>query len=117
MNKTLLLILPILFACAGQEKKQQALNKWEGVKVSELKDHPYFKNLPMNKVKNQSGIETWILRDQTRYQTDAYCQGLGGCLGMPTYNCNNIFIVQNDVILDFEQNGSCPGPKTIEIKN
>lgn len=114
------LILPLLllfYSCSSQEKKQLKMDEWEGIKTSALEEHPYFKNLPLNKIKNKSGIETWVFRDQTRFQTDAYCQGIGGCLGLPTYNCNNIFSVQNEIILDFEQKGSCPGAKTIEIKN
>lgn len=109
--------LSLLFSCSSrkrEEEKAEAWKEWQGKSVSAIKEHAYFKHLPLKKIKNESGIETWILKDQTRFQTDAYCSSLGGCLGMPTYNCNNVFSVKNNVILDFEQNGSCPGAKTIE---
>ncbi len=114
-----LLPLCLLLSCSSRksdEKKALAWESWSGKSTDEIKAHPYFKNLPMKKVKNKSGVETWILRDQTRFQTDAYCSSLGGCLGMPTYNCNNVFSIKDNVILDFEQKGSCPGIKTIEAR-
>lgn len=116
MEKFVSLILLItLVACAkSEEKRKLAQSDWHGLEASALKDHKYFKTLPLKKIQNKSGIETWIFRDQTSFQTDAYCSSLGGCLGMPTYNCNNIFSVKDGIILDFEQNGSCPGVKTIE---
>ena len=107
----------ILFSCSTRkrdEKQAAAWSEWQGKSADEIRKHSYFKNLPLKKLKNQSGIETWILRDQTRFQTNAYCSSLGGCTGIPTYNCNNVFSVKENVILDFEQSGSCPGTKTIE---
>lgn len=87
--------------------------QWEGRDVSEIEEHKYFKHLPRKIVKNKSGIDTWIYRDQTRYHTDAYCQSLGGCISIPTYNCLNAFSVQDNTILDFDQEGTCPGINTI----
>lgn len=116
MEKLFLLLVIIIFsACArNEQKKELAQSDWKGLEASAILSHSYFKSLPHKIIKNKSGIETWIFRDQTRFQTDAYCSSLGGCAGMPTYNCNNVFSVQNNIILDFEQNGSCPGTKTIK---
>ena len=113
MKRCFIIFLATLISCSSKEQKTQAQNEWVGVSVSKLYEHPYFKNLPVSKVKNKSGIETWIFKDQSKFQTDAYCQSLGGCMGMPIYNCNNIFSVEDSIILDFKQSGSCPGVKTI----
>jgi hypothetical protein len=113
MKTCLMIFMVTLISCSSKEQKIKAQTEWEGVSVSKIDEHPYFKNLPVSKVTNKSGIETWILKDQSKFQTDAYCQSLGGCLGMPIYNCNNIFSVKDNIILDFEQKGSCPGIKTI----
>lgn len=112
-------ILPTLLlpSCAANKKKRAlAWEDWKGRSTSELKEHPYFKILPITKKTHDDGNETWLLRDQSRFQSDAYCQSLGGCIGLPTYNCDNIFSVKNDLILGFEQKGSCPGTKTIEAQ-
>lgn len=116
-NLTILILVFILVSCSSRksdEKRALAWTQWKGKSVNEIDKNPYFKNLRTTKIKNKSGIETWILRDQTQYQTDAYCSSLGGCTGMPTYNCNNVFSVKDNVILDFVQDGTCPGVKTIE---
>lgn len=114
------LILPLLlltgFSCTSvnRDEKILAWEEWKGRPVAALEEHPYFKTLPVSKIKHEDGLETWVLRDQARFQTDAYCQSLGGCIGMPTYNCDNAFSVKDGLILGYEQNGSCPGLKTIE---
>lgn len=108
-------ILSILFSCSSTEKqKELAWESWINQSVKELDKHPYFKNLPLKKIKHDNGIETWLYRDQSRFQSDSYCQSLGGCQGMPIYNCDNAFSIQDGIILGFEQNGSCPGPKVIQ---
>ena len=116
MRFTLLFLAVGFISCArvNQEKKVLAWEDWKGLPTSAISKNDYLKSLPVTKVKHEDGLETWVLRDQSRFQTDAYCQSLGGCMGMPTYNCDNAFSVKNDIILDFEQNGSCPGVKTIE---
>ncbi len=118
MNKLPLLILILITAsCSSRkavEKRLLAQEDWKGRNVSELKEHPYFQHLPITKIPHEDGIETWVLRDQSKFQTDAYCQSLGGCMGMPQYNCDNAFSVKDNVILGFDQSGGCPGPSTIE---
>lgn len=114
--KTILLIMILfsLFSCSStQDQKELARESWKGRSTKELGKHPYFKHLPIKKVKHEYGLETWIFRDQSRFQSDSYCQSLGGCQGIPIYNCDNGFSIKDDVILGFEQTGSCPGPKVI----
>ncbi len=112
------LIVPLLLVTActsiNREKKILAWEAWKGRPVSALEVHPYFKTLPVSKVKHEGGIETWILTDQARFETDAYCQSLGGCIGVPTTNCDNAFSVKEGLILGLEQNGSCRSLRTIE---
>lgn len=114
----LLLLLLLVVSCSSSkkrdEKKAEAWTEWKGKSIDEIKKHPYFKILPYTKIQNESGIETWIFRDQTKFQTDAYCSSIGGCIGVPSFNCNNVFSVKRNLILDFEQKGSCPGVKTIK---
>ena len=69
------------------------------------------------KIINNQGLETWIFKDQTPFQSSAYCQSLGGCQGMTIYNCESAFSVKDDEILGFEQSGICPGIKTSEWQN
>lgn len=113
-----LLILFTFTTCTtiSEEEKFAAWEEWEGLSTYTLEEHPYFKNLPLTKIKNAQGPETWIFKDESRFQTKAYCDSLGGCIGMPTYNCSNAFSVEKGVILGFEQTGSCPGIKTIEVQ-
>jgi hypothetical protein len=114
----LILIFVIASSCSSQKEAQhkRALVKesWTGHPISELMEHPYFKDLLVKKVPHDNGIETWVFRQQTKFQTGAYCQSLGGCMGMPQYSCDNTFSVKKDVVIGFEQTGSCPGPSTIE---
>lgn len=114
----LLLILVMTSGCSFVKKQEKnrllAQEDWKGHNVSELKEHTYFKYLPVKKIKHEDGVETWILKDQSKFQTGAYCQGLGGCMGMPQYNCDNAFSVKDDMIIGFEQSGGCPGASTIE---
>lgn len=112
----LLLLAIVSCTSINHDDKIRAWEKWKGEPVSALEKHPYFKNLPVSKVKHQNGLETWVLRDQARYQTGAYCQSLGGCIGMPTYVCDSAFSVKDHVILGLEQNGTCPALKTIEAQ-
>lgn len=107
----------LLYSCStSPEKQEEAFMQWDGLNVSEIEKHPYFKYLPRKIIKNKSGIDTWIYRDQTPYPTDAYCQSLGGCLGRPSYRCLNAFSVKDNIILDFDQEGTCPGINTIRPK-
>lgn len=112
-----LLILAITSCTSiNQDDKIRAWEAWKGQPVSALEKHPYFRTLPVTKVKHEDGLETWVLKDQGRYQTSAYCQSLGGCLGMPTFFCDSAFSVKDHVILGLEQNGTCPALKTIEVQ-
>ena len=109
-------IIPLIFiaACSNvNEKRNAAWKAWEGKSTDEIKNHAYFKNLDRKKIEHKNEIETWIYKDQTPIQTSAYCQSLGGCQGMPIYNCDNAFSVKDHVIIGFEQVGTCPGPKVI----
>lgn len=96
----------------GDEKKA-AWEKWIGRSTYELKNHPYFKTLPLTKHKHEK-TATWIYLDQTRYLTKAYCEGLGGCMDYPTFSCENAFTIQGEKILGLEQKGQCPDLKNIE---
>lgn len=118
-----ILISLTLVSCARnpvskfKEDQKVAWEAWKGLPTKTIEKNPYFKHLPVSKVKHPDGLETWLYRDQSRFQSDSYCQSLGGCIGMPIYNCDNVFSVKDDVILGFEQNGGCPGFKTIEVPN
>lgn len=109
------LTLLFLIACASTDEKRKVVwESWKGKTAKKLEKHPYFKHLPVQKVKHTSGLETWVFRDQSRFQSDSYCQSIGGCLGMPIYNCDNAFSIKNNIILGYEQNGTCPPVKVIE---
>lgn len=113
-NVLMLAIVSLLLSCSSTEnQKKVAWESWISRPVKEIEKHPYFRNLPVKKIKHANGIETWLYRDQSRFQSDSYCQSLGGCQGLPIYNCDNAFSIQDGIILGFEQNGSCPGPKVI----
>ena len=108
-------LLLLISSCTHYKEKQLAAREsWKGHSVLELRNHPYFKNLVTKKIQHKNGSETWILRDSSKFQTSAYCESLGGCMGLPTYDCESIFSVKDDAILSLEQNGSCPGSKTIQ---
>ena len=114
INFILLALSFISCTSINPDKKVLAWEEWKGLPTSALDQNAYLKSLPVTKVKHPDGLETWVLRDQARFQTGAYCQSLGGCIGVPTYNCDNAFSVKDNIILGFEQNGSCPGVKVIE---
>lgn len=63
-------------------KRSAMWDEWKGKPVKDLQTHPYFSDLPRKIIKNDSGIETWIYRDDSRFRlpTDAYCQSLGGAV-------------------------------------
>ena len=111
----LLLVLCLMSCSSRSENKHLIWEEWKGQSTELLAQHPYFKNLPLKKVKHKDGLETWVFQDQTKFQTGAYCQSLGGCMGMPIYNCNNAFSVQAGKILGFERSGSCPNDSTVEV--
>lgn len=113
----LILFTLILASCSTrkmEEKRMLAQDAWKGRNVSELTTHRYFKTLDLRKVPHEAGTETWIFKHQTKFQTDAYCQSLGGCMGMPQYNCEYAFSVKENVIQGMEETGGCPGTSTIE---
>lgn len=116
--KFLLVLIPWMISCSSvpKEKVTVALESWKGRKATELDKHPYFKNIPLRKFKHPEGIEDWIFRDQTRFQTAAYCDSLGGCIGMPTYNCDIAFSVKEGIILGATESGTCPGPDIMKAK-
>lgn len=109
-----ILVLSILLTSCATHKKNQKLvwEAWKGRRVEEVLGHSYFRTLPLKKIHHAEN-ETWIFRQQSKFQTDAYCQSLGGCIGMPTYNCDNAFSIKDKIVLDFEQKGSCPELKII----
>lgn len=108
----------LLLACSSvtPEDRETILEQWKGHETKELNEHFYFKNLPRNTIKHADGRETWIYRDQSTYQSAAYCQSLGGCMGIPFYNCDTAFSIKDGIILGAEQNGACPPIATIKIK-
>lgn len=116
MNTFSTLLLLILSACTSlnHDKKVLVWERWKGLPISALDKHDYFKKLPVTKISHADGNETWLFRDQTKYQTGAFCQSMGGCTGIPFYSCDNNFSVKDGFILSLEQSGSCPGLKTIE---
>lgn len=117
--KFLFFTIPLLVACSSRERLEKeviALETWKGRPVSELKTHSYFKVLRQRKIEHDEGVTDLIFRDQTRFQTSAYCDSLGGCMGLPTYNCDIAFSVKNDVILGATRNGSCPDPAIMKAK-
>ena len=114
------LVLVMMASCSttkSQERRQLAWESWKGRSTEELRKHPYFKTLPVKKLQNQSDIETWVYHDQSRFQSDSYCQSLGGCQGMQVFNCNSAFSVKHHKILALEQTGTCPGTGVIKPKD
>lgn len=116
MYTILIPLLLVTVSCSSsklREKQVKAWETWKGRPVSEVDEHPYFKNIKVKKkVKHEDGLETWVFKDQTPVQTSAYCQSLGGCISMPIYNCESAFSIQNGMVLGLEQTGTCPDLKT-----
>lgn len=114
---TFIISIVSLVSCSTrkmEEKRIMAMESWKGRNVSELSEHRYFKTLERRKVPHDDGVENWIFKHQTKFQSDAYCQSLGGCMGMPQYNCEFAFSVKNNIIQGMDQTGGCPGTSTIE---
>lgn len=108
------LILVLLLSCSHHNGKDTSVSsQWRGKFQDELLEHPYFKNLKVIKTQSQQRSQ-WRYIDQTPFQTGAYCQSLGGCLGLPSYNCQYQFNLKGIVIEEFEMSGVCPPRKTIE---
>jgi hypothetical protein len=113
MTKVILILALMNYMACGTHSKQQQeaqsiVEEWIGTPVHELKRHSYYKNLPHTITRNKDGADTWIFKDESRWYTRAYCDSLGGCIEEPTINCISAFSVRDDVIIGFEQNGSCP---------
>ncbi len=105
-----------LFACASKSPDRfHAMSAWKGQDAKKLQTHPYFGTLAPIKRSHEGEIETWIFRDQSKFQTGAYCQSLGGCIGMPVINCDHAFSVRNGLILGYDQAGTCPDHAVIEV--
>ena len=115
--KALMVLVTFLLACSTSTPKDKkiALEDWNGHTTEELMSHPYFRTLGLTKKSHKNGTETWIFRDQSRYQSSAYCQSLGGCMGIPIYQCDTAFSIEGNKILTAQQSGSCPPAKTIEV--
>lgn len=112
-------IFIFITGCSSTQKKEdvaRAIESWNGQDASALESHDYFKTLRKQKISHDDGIENWIFRDQTRFQTSAYCDSLGGCMGLPTYNCDYAFSVQNGKVIGGSRTGSCPSPKVMKFK-
>jgi hypothetical protein len=112
-----LLLLLFLCSCTQIKKKEQLAQKsWNKHSIHEISQHPYFKNLSIHKTILRNGDEKWLLKDAPRYQSKSYCDSLGGCMGIPTYDCESVFTVRSDTIVSLEQKGNCPSAQTVEIK-
>lgn len=114
MRQILLLALLGFTACSSRTDTEEAheLARWNGKSIKELREHSYFRNLPQKESEQQDGSKTIIFTNQTKFQTDAYCQSLGGCIGLPTYNCQHVVKYKNDIVTGIEQLGTCPGTST-----
>jgi hypothetical protein len=109
-----ILILLFISSCSSTKKNQElAWEEWKGHSTSELAHHPYFKNIKLTKIKHEEGSETWLFKDQTPVQTGAYCESLGGCIGLPIINCSSAFSIKDDRIEGLQQSGTCPPIKLI----
>jgi hypothetical protein len=114
---TTILIMTLYVSCSTpgrDEKRLRAWSKWKARTTTEIKEHPYFEHLTPKIINHDNKIQTWVFLDQSKFQSDSYCQSIGGCRGIPVYNCENAFSIKNDLVLGFEQRGVCPGIKTIE---
>lgn len=116
MRQTLIFLLLATLggACSSRTDTEEAheLARWNGKPLKELLDHPYFKHLPKKETIHQDGSKTILFTDQSKFQTDAYCQSLGGCIGLPNYLCQHVVKHKNDLITGIEQLGTCPGATT-----
>jgi hypothetical protein len=112
-----LIFLFFLSSCSQLTKKEHLARKsWNNRSIQEISQHPYFKNLPIRKTIMSDGYEKWLLQEEPRYQTKSYCNSLGGCLGIPSYDCESVFIVKDEIIVSLDQRGNCPSAQTIENK-
>lgn len=108
------LICFILLGCSSTTQTEEAhqLGKWAGKPISKLMEHPYFKTLPKKESSQEDGYKTLLFTNQSKFQTGAYCQSLGGCMGMPTYNCQHLVKYKDEIISGIEQMGICPSTDT-----
>lgn len=112
MVKFFALLLSIL-SCSHQ-RANSGPSGWEQKTKEELLRHPYFKNLKVKQVSASNEREQLLFFDQTPFQTGASCQGLGGCLGLPSYNCQYQILLIKNKIHEFNSVGVCPPRKTTE---
>jgi len=107
-------IISLVFLSCSYRRNEEPRRGWEGKTKKEITRHPYFKNLKIKKVTSSNEREQLIFIDQTPFQTGAYCQSLGGCLRLPSYNCQYQVDLEKELIQKFHPIGVCPSHKTTE---
>ena len=111
----LFITLLSLLSCRSKSPTEETheMQKWVGKSVSVLQKHPYFKNLPTKHFNHEGEAKSVLFTNQSKFQTGAYCQSLGGCIGLPVYNCQHVVKYKNDIITGIEETGTCPEAATI----
>lgn len=97
------LVLTLFLACSSTAPKKERLPQWIGKTAVDLNQHPYFKGLPSTVKGN-----TWLFEHLTRPESAAYCASLGGCAGLPVWDCHFEFKTESNRIVEAYKYGTCP---------
>lgn len=96
------LIFLLILACSSTPEYEE-LGSWLGKTPHDLNAHPYFKGLP-----STIRGDIYFFEDQTRPHSAAYCASLGGCEGLPIWDCQYLFQVKENRIIEARMTGTCP---------
>ncbi len=107
MQRSLLLILVVLAGCATLDL--EALRAWEGRKLGELEQHPYW-GVPDEKITLSDGSIAYIYIQQgSSYSHSSY----SGFSVLQTYQCKQTFITDGKVIKSYRYKGRCEAEESM----
>lgn len=88
-------------------EREKIRKSWEGKSVSELEAHPFFSKIPLKRKESDGEIELRNYEEPGTYRSRANCASLGGCIGIGSGACQNIFTIKKGVISQYEMRESC----------
>lgn len=100
--KVWLILFLILSSCSTLKPKVKTYPFWNGLPATELDKNAELSKLTMNR-ESEEDVEVRHYVRRGKFQTKAYCSGIGGCMGVPQEaDCNHIFTITNHVITKYE---------------